>query len=284
MPFPIESTGLFAGICGFIGILIGSFLNVVIRRLPVMMEREEQAFLAAHTGAVVSTEPYNLVVPRSACMNCGHAITATENIPVISYLMLRGRCSACGTLIGARYPIVEALTGVLSAWVAYLIGPGFLALAALVLLYFLIALTFIDIDTQLLPDTLTLPLLWLGLLVNLSGSGFVSLSSAVLGAVVGYLSLWLVFWAFKLATGKDGMGYGDFKLLAALGAWLGWQLLPVVILLSSVAGALIGIGLMVAARRGKDIPIPFGPYLAIAGLITMLYGKPLVQSYLALYQ
>ncbi len=284
MPFPIEGLWLFAGICGFFGLLIGSFLNVVIRRVPVMLQKEEQAFLDAHAGKTPSAESYNLIAPRSRCMACGHQITAAENIPILSYLFLRGRCSSCKTPIGIRYPIIEGLSGLLSFLVAASLGPTWSALPALLFLYFLIALTFIDIDTQLLPDRLTLPLIWLGLLVNLAGIGFTTLSSAVLGAVVGYLSLWLVFWAFKLATGKEGMGYGDFKLLSAVGAWLGWKLLPLVILLSSVAGAVIGIALMIAAKRGKDIPIPFGPYLAIAGLFAMLYGEGLVQSYLALYQ
>lgn len=277
------SPWLFAGLCGVAGLLIGSFLNVVIHRVPIMLDREEQDWLAEREGKPVSTERFGIVTPRSRCPACGHKISAAENIPLFSYAWLRGKCSACAAPISARYPVIEALTALLSVVVALHFGPGWQALAALVFLYFLIALTFIDVDTQLLPDRLTLPLVWLGLLVNLTGIGFTTLSSAVLGAVAGYVSLWLVYQAFKLATGKEGMGYGDFKLLAAIGAWLGWQMLPVVILLSSVAGAVIGIALIVATRRGKEIPIPFGPYLAIAGLVAMLYGADLVETYLALY-
>jgi len=278
------SPWLFAGLCGIAGLLIGSFLNVVIHRLPIMLEREEQAWLAERDGKPTpAAERFGIVVPRSRCPACGHRISAAENIPLLSYALLRGKCSACATPIGARYPAIEALTALLSVVLALHFGPGWQAIAALVFLYFLVALTFIDIDTQLLPDRLTLPLLWIGLLVNLAGIGFTDLTSAVLGAVAGYLSLWLVYQAFKLATGKEGMGYGDFKLLAAIGAWLGWHMLPVVILLSSVAGALIGIALIVATRRGKEIPIPFGPYLAIAGLAALLYGADLVETYLALY-
>lgn len=277
------SPWLFAGLCGVVGLLIGSFLNVVIHRVPIMLDREEQDWLAQREGKPASTERFGIVTPRSRCPSCGHQIRAMENIPLFSYAWLRGKCSACAAPIGLRYPVIEALTGLLSVLVALHFGPGWQALAALVFVCFLIALTFIDVDTQLLPDRLTLPLVWIGLLVNLTGSGFTTLSSAVLGAVAGYVSLWLVYQAFKLATGKEGMGYGDFKLLAAIGAWLGWQMLPVVILLSSVAGAVIGIALIVATRRGKEIPIPFGPYLAIAGLVAMLYGADLVEYYLALY-
>ena len=280
----IQTPWLLAVACAAFGLVAGSFLNVVVHRVPRMLEREENAWLAEREGKSAETRPaYNLATPRSACPACGHHITALENIPVLSYLLLGGRCSACKAPISSRYPLVEALTAVLSAVVGLHFGASGFTPAALLLLYFLIALTFIDIDTQLLPDRLTLPLVWIGLLVNLAGIGPVSLADAVIGAVAGYLSLWLVYWAFKLATGKEGMGYGDFKLLAALGGWLGWKMLPAVILLSSVAGALIGIVLIIAARRGKDIPIPFGPYLAIAGFVALLYGNELIRMYLDFY-
>ena len=262
------------------GLLIGSFLNVVIHRLPKMMQRESDNYVAQESGKPLPhTDRYNLMVPRSACPQCGHQIGALENIPVVSYLALRGKCIQCKTPISARYPIVELLTGVFSALLVWRFGSGIAGLATLLFAYLLIAMTFIDTDTQLLPDDLTLPLLWIGLLVNLNGT-FVPLEDAVIGAAAGYLSLWGVYWLFKLATGKEGMGYGDFKLLAALGAWLGWKMLPVIILLSSVVGAVVGISLILFARRGRENPIPFGPYLAAAGLIALLYGKPLVQAYL----
>lgn len=262
------------------GLLIGSFLNVVIHRLPKMMQRESDNYVAQESGKPLPhTDRYNLMVPRSACPQCGHQIGALENIPVVSYLALRGKCIQCKTPISARYPIVELLTGVFSALLVWRFGSGIAGLATLLFAYLLIAMTFIDADTQLLPDDLTLPLLWIGLLVNLNGT-FVPLEDAVIGAAAGYLSLWGVYWLFKLATGKEGMGYGDFKLLAALGAWLGWKMLPVIILLSSVVGAVVGISLILFARRGRENPIPFGPYLAAAGLIALLYGKPLVQAYL----
>jgi len=282
----LEMPWLFTIVCGVFGLLIGSFLNVVIYRLPILLHREEDAFIAEHQGThpQLNQEAFNLVVPRSRCSACGHQITALENLPLISYIFLRGKCSACKTPISLRYPAIEALTALLSFLVAWHFGPSLQALASLVFLYFLIGLTFIDIDTQLLPDRMTLPLLWMGLLINLLGFGFTNLHDAVIGAMAGYLSLWSVYWLFKIVTGKEGMGYGDFKLLAALGAWLGWQMLPLVILLSSVAGAVIGIVIIILSRRGKDIPIPFGPYLAIAGFIALLYGKPLVQTYLGLYQ
>lgn len=277
---------LFVALAAVLGLLVGSFLNVVIHRLPKMMDREwrEQCaeFTADQTGQPKAQEnqpTYNLVVPRSACPSCGHQITAIENIPVFSYLALRGRCRKCRTKISPRYPIVEALTGLLSGLVAWHFGFGWAGLSALILLWALIALTFIDADTQLLPDDITLPLIWLGLIVNVNHT-FVDLPSAVLGAVFGYLALWAVYWAFKLLTKKEGMGYGDFKLLAALGAWLGWQMLPLVILLSSVVGAIVGIILIVLARMGRNIPLPFGPYLAMAGLVALLWGKPIMDSYL----
>lgn len=277
---------LFVALAAVLGLLVGSFLNVVIYRLPKMMERdwrEQCAELAAPQGENVarseSLRRYNLVVPRSACPSCGHRITAIENIPVISYLALRGRCRGCGTKISLRYPIVEALTGLLSGLVAWHFGFGLAGLSALILLWALIALTFIDADTQFLPDSITLPLLWLGLILNIDHT-FTDLRSGVLGAVFGYLALWIVYWVFKLVTKKEGMGYGDFKLLAALGAWLGWQLLPLVILLSSVVGAIVGIALIILARMGRNVPLPFGPYLAMAGFIALIWGKPIMATYL----
>jgi leader peptidase (prepilin peptidase)/N-methyltransferase len=278
-----ESTLLFAPagnlaislIAGLFGLLFGSFLNVVIHRLPKMMQRESDNYVAAESGKQLPhTDRYNLMVPRSACPHCKHQITAMENIPVLSYLVLRGRCSHCKAPISPRYPAVEALTGALSAVMIWHFGSGWAGLSTLLFLYALIAMTFIDFDTQLLPDDLTYPLLWAGLLMNLSGT-FVPLRDAVIGAAAGYLVLWSIYWLFKLATGKEGMGYGDFKLLAALGAWMGWTMLPTIILLSSVVGAMVGIALIVFARHGRNNPIPFGPYLAAAGLVAMLYGAPI---------
>ena len=281
---------LFVALTGILGLLVGSFLNVVIHRLPKMMGdewREQCAELTAPIdqapGPLTEKPTYNLVVPRSACSSCGHQISALENIPVVSYLALGGRCRGCKSKISARYPIVEAMTGLLSGLVGWHFGFGIAGLSALILLWGMIALTFIDADTQLLPDSITLPLLWLGLIVN-SDDTFTDLRSAVLGAVFGYLALWSVYWLFKLATKKEGMGYGDFKLLAAIGAWLGWQVLPLVILLSSVVGAVIGIALIVLARMGRNIPLPFGPYLAMAGFIALLWGKPIMDSYLQGFQ
>ncbi|MGO8754627.1 MAG: prepilin peptidase [Gallionellaceae bacterium] len=272
----------FIVLCGLVGLLVGSFLNVVIHRIPKMLEREWQAQCAELSGKQPEDLPrYNLVVPRSACPHCGHNISAWENIPVISYLLLRGKCKECGARISLRYPTVEAISGLLGAYAAWHFGFGPAAFAALLFVWALIALTFIDFDTQLLPDMITLPLLWLGLLFNLSGL-FASLHDAVIGAVAGYLVLWGVYWLFKFATGKEGMGYGDFKLLAAIGAWLGWQMLPLVILLSSLVGAVVGIVLIVAARHGRNIPIPFGPYLAGGGLIALFWGHALTQNYLQL--
>ena len=275
---PIE----FTVACGVIGLLVGSFLNVVIYRLPKMMERDWQYQCAELRGeALPSHEPLSLAKPRSRCPECGHPITALENIPVISWLALRGKCSACKAPISFRYPIIEALTCLLTAFTAAHFGPGWTSAGAILLIWGLITLTCIDFDTQLLPDSITLPLLWSGLLFNLFGT-FTDLQSAVIGAAVGYLSLWLVYWGFKLATGKEGMGYGDFKLLAAIGAWLGWQILPLTILLSSLVGAVVGIALIVLAKRGRNVPIPFGPYLASAGLLALFWGKELTQSYLHL--
>ncbi len=269
---------------GVLGLCIGSFLNVVIHRLPKMMEAEWANQCAELRGEPPpdSNAPLTLSQPRSRCPQCGHAIRAYENIPLASYfLILRGKCSKCGQAISLRYPVIEACTGLLSAFIAWHFGASQACVGALLLVWALIALTAIDIDTQLLPDSITLPLLWLGLFFNLFGS-FTDLSSAVVGAMAGYLSLWSVFWLFKLATGKEGMGYGDFKLLAALGAWLGWQMLPAIILLSSVVGAVIGIALITLAKHGRNVPIPFGPYLAAAGIIALFWGKTLTASYLGL--
>ncbi|MGB9991351.1 prepilin peptidase [Massilia sp. SM-13] len=264
-----------AVIAAIFGLLVGSFLNVVIYRMPKMMQRESDNYVASESGQPLPhTDRFNLMVPRSACPQCGHQITALENIPVISWLVLRGKCSSCKTPIPARYPIIEALTALVSGLLVWTFGSGYTGMATLLFAYLLIAMTFIDADTQLLPDDLTYPLLWAGLLVNLNGT-FVPLQDAVIGAAAGYLVLWSIYWLFKLLTGKEGMGYGDFKLLAALGAWLGWVMLPTIILLSSLVGAVVGISLIVFARRGRNNPIPFGPYLAAAGLIALLYGGPI---------
>ena len=273
---------VFIGVCAVLGLMVGSFLNVVIHRLPKMMELGWQQQCAELRGEEPAETPrYNLVVPRSACPHCNHAIGALENIPVISYLLLRGKCKGCGTAISPRYPIIEIISGVLSAYAAWHFGFGWAAAGALLLVWALLALTVIDFDSQLLPDDITLPLLWIGLLLNSFGT-YTNLHSAVLGSIFGYLSLWSVYWLFKLATGKEGMGYGDFKLLAALGAWLGWQMLPLIILSSSLVGAVVGITLIVATKHGRNIPIPFGPYLAGGGLIALFWGQTLTQNYLQL--
>ncbi|MBI3147149.1 MAG: prepilin peptidase [Betaproteobacteria bacterium] len=262
------------------GLLIGSFLNVVIHRLPRMMEREWAAQCAELQGKEAEEgERFNLAVPASHCPHCRHRITVLENIPVISYLALRGRCSGCGATISPRYPIVEALAGLTAAGAAHAFGPTWAALGAALLVWTLIALTFIDLDTQLLPDDLTLPLLWLGLLFNLFGV-FTDLASAVVGAMTGYLSLWSVYWLFKLIRGKEGMGYGDFKLLGAIGAWLGWQILPIVILFSSLVGAIVAVSMLALRGGDHNRPIPFGPYLAAAGLLALFWGRPLMKWYL----
>ncbi|OZG41319.1 prepilin peptidase [Aeromonas sp. A35_P] len=266
-------------------LMIGSFLNVVIHRLPIMLEREWQAEYLSYFNPETQPqqeERYNLMVPRSACPHCGHAITAMENIPLLSWLWLKGRCRECQAPISPRYPLVELLTALLSLVVAATFPPGWGLLAALLLTWVLVALTFIDLDKMLLPDQLTLPLLWGGLLFNLAG-GFVPLADAVIGAMAGYLVLWSLYWAFKLLTGKEGMGYGDFKLLAALGAWLGWQALPIVLLLSSLVGAIIGISLILLRNHHQGKPIPFGPYLAIAGWIALLWGDTITRWYLTTY-
>jgi leader peptidase (prepilin peptidase)/N-methyltransferase len=255
------------------GLAIGSFLNVVIYRLPKMMEAEWQAQCAELAGRELEPAPrFNLLVPGSHCPSCKTPLRVRDNVPLVSYFASGGRCAHCGAAISARYPVVEAITAVLSAWVAWRFGFGVPGLAALAFTFALIALTFIDADTTLLPDSLTLPLLWAGLLLNTAGT-FAPLAEAVVGAAAGYLILWSIYWLFKLVTGKEGMGYGDFKLLAALGAWFGWKMLLPILLLSSVVGAAVGMFLLVLARRGRDIPIPFGPYLAAAGFIALLYGQ-----------
>ena len=255
-----------------LGLFVGSFLNVVIHRLPKMMERGWNEQCAELAGREPDAAPrYNLAVPRSACPSCGHAITAIENVPVLSWLALRGRCSACKARISPRYPVVELAAGALALAAVWQFGPTWKGLAACLFLWTLLALAFIDADTQLLPDDLTLPLLWGGLFANLFGL-FVPLSSAVIGAIAGYLSLWTVYWLFKLVRGKEGMGYGDFKLLAAIGAWLGWPMLPQVVLVSSVLGAVGGIAMIVARGRDRASPLPFGPWLAGAGVVALFFG------------
>jgi len=264
------------------GLAVGSFLNVVIHRLPIMMERDWLSQCAELRGEPAPEhEKLTLATPRSRCPHCGHQITALENIPVLSYLILGGRCRGCRASISPRYPLVEAFTGIAFAFAAWKLGPTAAAAGAMLFIAAMIALTFIDFDKQLLPDDITLPLLWAGLLFNAFGV-FTDLKSAVLGAAAGYMSLWAVYWAFKLATGKEGMGFGDFKLLAAIGAWTGWIMLPLTILLSSFVGAVVGLALIVLTKHGRDVPIPFGPYLAAAGIIALLWGKPLTQSYLRL--
>lgn len=275
-----QNQTLFVGISVIFGLMIGSFLNVVIYRLPKMMEQEwHHNCLELQGKEIPETAKFTLAKPRSVCPNCGHQIKAYENIPVLSYLFLKGRCSACKTSISIRYPLVEVLTASLLGLVSWKFGYSYSMLFAAIFTFALITLTFIDFDTQLLPDDITLPLLWLGLLFNLN-YGFTDLKSAVIGAIAGYLVLWSVFWLFKLLRGKEGMGYGDFKLLAAIGAWFGWQLLPAVILLSSTLGALIGIALIVLTKRNKNVPMPFGPYLAIGGIAALFYGQQLANFYL----
>ncbi|MCY0856683.1 prepilin peptidase [Cupriavidus sp. D39] len=255
-----------------IGLLVGSFLNVVVHRLPRMMEHDEANYIASlRDDPLPHPEPYNLMVPRSACPHCGHAIGALENIPVLSYLFLRGRCSSCAAPIGARYPLVEAGTALLTALAAAHFGPTWQALAAIALIWALIALTLIDADTQLLPDQITLPLVWLGLLLNLGGL-FAPLADAVIGAAAGYLLLWTVYWIFKLVRGKEGMGYGDFKLMGALGAWFGWQALPALVLLSSVVGLVFALANIALRRQDRDTHFAFGPYIAGAGLLVLFFG------------
>jgi leader peptidase (prepilin peptidase) / N-methyltransferase len=274
-PFVAVAIALVVGLC------VGSFLNVVVHRLPRMMERDWRAQCAELRGETLPEEKpprYNLAVPRSACPACGHRIGALENIPIVSWLALRGACSACRKPISIRYPLVEALAGLVAAYAIWRFGLSWKGVSACVLLWGLVALTFIDFDTQLLPDSVTLPLLWAGLVVNVFGL-FVPLEDAVIGAIAGYLALWIVYWLFRLIRGKEGMGYGDFKLLAALGAWLGWQMLPLIVLMSSVVGACIGIMLIVFKGRDHNIPLAFGPYLAVAGAIALFFGPMLVKGW-----
>ena len=304
-----SSPAIFVGACLVLGLVVGSFLNVVIYRLPLMLERqwrqqcEDELAAAAAASAAHSTaappatvnapravpERFNLIVPRSACPVCRAPIRALENIPLLSFLILGGKCAHCRAPISPRYPLVEALTGIVSALVAWWFGFGWSALAALVLSWFLLALTFIDIDHQLLPDSLTLPLLWLGLFASLwsaeAGAAAlpVDLRSSLIGAMAGYVSLWSVYHLFRLATGKEGMGYGDFKLFAALGAWLGWQMLLPVILIAAAVGAVVGIFLMSLRGHSRATPIPFGPFLAAAGWLMLMFGRPLVAKYLGLF-
>ena len=265
-----------------LGLVVGSILYVVLHCLPLMMEREWRAQCRELSGGDPqsrSDEPFNLAVPASRCPHCGHAIGARDNIPVLSYLWLKGRCRTCGAAISRRYPLIELATAAVSAAVAWHFGFTFEAGAALLLSWALIALSVIDIDHQLLPDAITLPFLWLGLLLSLAGL-FATPAASILGAAAGYLVLWSVYVLFKWTTGKEGMGYGDFKLLAMLGAWLGWQALPVVIIFSSLVGAVVGVGLIVLRGRDRSIPIPFGPYLAAAGWLALLWGDELTGWYL----
>jgi leader peptidase (prepilin peptidase)/N-methyltransferase len=273
---------LFLIVIGVLGLMVGSFLNVVIHRLPIMLEknwqRECQAFLDLEPEAAPN-QPYNLLVPGSHCPQCKRSIRPWENIPIISYLLLEGRCAGCRTPISFRYPAIEALTAAISVAVAWHFGFTWQTASALVLSWSLVCLSFIDFDRQLLPDAITLPILWLGLFLSLFNI-FTDSSSSILGAIFGYLSLWLVYHLFKIVTGKEGMGYGDFKLLALLGAWLGWSLLPTVVLLSSLVGAIIGVTMVVVFRHDRSIPIPFGPYLAIAGWIALMWGHDINSAYM----
>jgi leader peptidase (prepilin peptidase)/N-methyltransferase len=285
------SGALFIGVCAVLGLLVGSFLNVVIHRLPVMLDRQwrQQCLELDGKTEPEGTPPFNLVMPRSACPGCKAPITALQNIPVLSYLFLRGRCARCGRRIGARYPLVELLTAVASGVVAWKFGFGASAGAALVFTWFLIALTFIDVDHQLLPDNLTLPLLWLGLLASLVLPAVVGLPvpvdlrASVIGAMLGYGSLWSVYQAFRLLTGKEGMGYGDFKLLAALGAWMGYRMLLPIVLMAAAVGALVGTAMILRGRQERGVPMAFGPFLAAAGWLCLLYGQELIERYLSLY-
>jgi leader peptidase (prepilin peptidase)/N-methyltransferase len=290
------SPGLFLSTCLVLGLAVGSFLNVVIYRLPVMLDRawrQQGAEYSSHAAAATLPgglpERFNLIVPRSACPSCRAPIAAWQNIPIVSWLVLHGRCAHCGAAISLRYPLVEALTGVLSAAVAWKLGVGWPALAALVLTWFLIALTFIDIDHQLLPDSLTLPLMWIGLVLSLWSSQAggapvpVDVRSSLIGAIAGYASLWSVYHLFRLLTGKEGMGYGDFKLFAALGAWLGWQMLLPTILIAAAVGAIVGILLLTVRGQARSTPIAFGPFLAAAGWLMLMFGQSLVARYLDLF-
>ena len=279
----IAQPSVFPWVALVFGLCVGSFINVVIHRLPKMMERDWREQCAELEGREPpQSTRYNLFAPRSGCPSCGRQIRALENVPIASWLWLRGRCAGCGTRISMRYPIVELTGGAIAAYAAQRYGFTLAGAGAMLFAWTLLALAVIDYDTQYLPDDLTLPLLWAGLVFNL-GDAFVTLHAAVVGAIAGYLVLWLVYWGFKLATGKEGMGYGDFKLLAAIGAWLGWAALPLVILLSSFVGAVVGISLVVAGRQGRDKPIPFGPYLAAAGAIALFWGADIARRWLPLF-
>ena len=296
-----QQTVLYLALVGLIGLFVGSFLNVVIHRLPIMMELEWrrgwQQFAdennsnnrsastpeeTADGPTAATSEPFNLAVPRSRCPSCGNLIQAWQNIPVLSYMWLGGKCANCDNKISIRYPIVEIVTAILSVICAWKFGVSIQALAAIFITWCLIALSGIDFDTHLLPDSITLPLMWFGLIASLIPI-FAGPTDAIVGAAAGYMSLWLIYWAFKLLTGKEGMGYGDFKLLAALGAWFGWQALPMIVLLSSVVGAVVGLTLIVAMGRDKQVPMPFGPFLAAAGWLAMIMGEQLTSLYHGLY-
>ncbi|MGR8929124.1 MAG: prepilin peptidase [Gammaproteobacteria bacterium] len=277
-----QSPALLIFLVCILGLLVGSFLNVVIYRLPLMMQRDWRQDCFSYLQMPVSEtpdEPFNLLLPGSRCPACKTDIKAYQNIPVLSYILLRGKCSHCGSSISLRYPLIEAFTGLSSALVAWHFGYGSAMLAALLLTWSLIALSFIDIDHQLLPDTITLPMIWLGLFLSLF-SIYTDSHASIIGAIAGYLSLWSIYHLFKLATGKEGMGYGDFKLLALLGAWMGWQCLPMIIILSSLVGAVLGIAMVVFRHHDSSQPIPFGPYLAAAGWLAMIWGDNLNQLYL----
>ena len=284
-----ESPLLFIGLAFVFALLVGSFLNVVIYRLPVMMERDWRAQcdeISASPAGELPQGRFDLMVPRSRCPSCNQQITAIQNIPVISYLLLGGKCGNCKAPISQRYPAVELLTAVLTGIVAWRFGFGWEAAAAIALTWTLIAISVIDIDHQIIPDSISLPLIWSGLFLSLfhplAGAEvlFVDAKTAIVGGLAGYLSLWSIYHLFRLLTGKEGMGYGDFKLLAALGAWLGWQMLPLIILLSAIVGAVSGILMIVTKRHERSVPIPFGPYLAAAGWVAMLYGPQIVKRYL----
>jgi len=277
-----SSSALWVTTTALLGLLVGSFLNVVIHRLPIMMQHEWESQCAELANLKqAEKETFNLSTPRSRCPHCGHAISAIENIPVLSYLVLKGQCRSCQASISIRYPLIEVLTGLASGLVAWYFGLSWACLGALLLTWSLITLTFIDLDHQLLPDKITLPFVWLGIFFNLFAV-YTDLTSSVIGAIAGYLSLWSIYHLFRLITGKEGMGYGDFKLLAVLGAWMGWQYLPIIVLLSSLVGAVVGISLILLRQHQRDIPIPFGPYLAAAGWIALVWGEQLNQGYLNL--
>jgi len=285
-----QHPGMFVAGCVVLGLLVGSFLNVVIHRVPIMMDNELRAECAALAGGEPAPQPvFNIVTPRSACPHCKAPITALQNIPVVSWLALGGKCASCKAPISRRYPLVEIATGVLTGFIAWRFGFGMTAMAAIFFTWFLIALTLIDFDTQFLPDQLTYPLLWLGLILSLwhpvwdVGAAPIGPRESIIGAVAGYLSLWSVYWAFKLLTGKEGMGYGDFKLFAALGAWMGWQMLLPIIVFASGVGAVFGVVVMIRQRKGRDTQIAFGPFLAIAGWIALVAGHDIVDCYLGLF-